>query len=92
MTNELDDTNAPKQATSCFERIAQESQQGKKLRQPFNVARLPPLWPFVVVAVMLVVVWGVLFLNAPPTKGNWHFQFCDRAHGGIKNICSQSGP
>ncbi|ASC05843.1 hypothetical protein WSS15_08390 [Acetobacter pasteurianus] len=87
MTNKPDETNAFKGETPLFEQIVQEGSHGKKLRQPFKPTYLPPLWPFVVVAVVLVVIWGVLFLNAPATKDNWHFQFCDKAQGGMKNIC-----
>lgn len=91
MTNTPDDTDASKMETPFFEQVVQEGQQSKKLRQPFKAARLPPLWPFVVIAIVLMVVWGVLFLNAPPTKDNWHFQFCDQTQGGIKNICPKLG-
>ncbi|ARW10530.1 hypothetical protein [Acetobacter ascendens] len=91
MTNKPGDTNASKGETPFFEQIVQKGPQSKKLRQPFKAAHLPPLWPFVVIAVVLVAVWGVLFLNAPATKDNWHFQFCDHAQGGIKNICPKPG-
>ncbi|MFS8367266.1 hypothetical protein ACJRO0_07195 [Acetobacter oryzifermentans] len=91
MINKPDDTDASKGGTPFFEQIVQEGQQSTTLRKPLKAGHLPPLWPFVVIAVALVVVWGVLFLNAPPTKDNWHFQFCDHAQGGMKNICPQLG-
>ncbi|AKR47999.1 MULTISPECIES: hypothetical protein [Acetobacter] len=92
MTSKLDDKNASKKEAPFFEQIKKEGLRGKKLRQPFSTAHLPPLWPFVVIAVVLVVVWGVLFMNAPATKDKWHFEFCDQAQGGMKNICPKLGP
>lgn len=87
MMNVPDKPDTQKEELSFFEQQAQANQHNKAPWYLLGKGGLPPLWPFVLIAVALFAIWGFLVLLAPPTKDNWHFHFCDDAHGGVKNIC-----